>query len=177
MTAHSSRQSLKQLQERLADRMARAKKTGVEASWLAVESAGHHLLLPLAQSGELFPVSPPQPVPHTQAWFLGVLTLRGGLVGVVDLAGFFAKGADGHVSPVRPESKLVAINAALGVNVVLLVDRVVGLRSAGMFVEMSTPQNALPFFSHTLTDAKKQEWQELDLQALVDWPDFLNVVA
>jgi twitching motility protein PilI len=177
MTAASSRQSLKQLQERLADRMARAKKVGSEASWLAVESAGRRLLLPLAQAGELFPVSPPQAVPHTQNWFLGVLSLRGRVVGVVDLSKFLAKVAGATVLSSRPDSKLVAVNAALGVNAVLLVDRVVGLRNASMFIGMTTPENALPFFSHALTDAKNQEWQELDLQALVDWPDFLNVVA
>lgn len=177
MSATSSRQSLKQLQERLADRMAQAKKAGTEASWLAVESAGRRLLLPLAQAGELFSVSPPQAVPHTQPWFLGVLSLRGGLVGVVDLSRFLAKVAGATASISRPDSKLVAVNSALGVNVVLLVDRVVGLRNASMFVSMTTVESALPFFSHTLTDAKHQEWQELDLQALVDWPDFLNVVA
>lgn len=177
MTTSNSRQSLKQLQERLAERMAQAKKSGAEASWLAIESAGRNWLLPLAQAGELFPVSSPQAVPHTQGWFLGVLSLRGGLVGVVDFSRFLSKVAGATVTNTRPESKLVAVNGALGVNVVLLVDRVVGLRNAGMFVEMTTPENALPFFSHVLTDAKDQEWQELDLQALVDWPDFLNVVA
>jgi twitching motility protein PilI len=177
MSVTSSRQSLKQLQERLADRMAHAKKVGAEASWLAVESAGRSLLLPLAQAGELFPVSAPQTVPHTQNWFLGVLSLRGGLVGVVDFSRFLAKVAGATISSSRPDSKLIAVNAALGVNVVLLVDRVVGLRNASMFVGMRTPEGTLPFFSHILTDAKNQEWQELDLQALVDWPDFLNVVA
>ena len=52
--ATSTRQSLKDLQERLAARLADAKKAGAEASWLAVEAGGERYLLPLVHAGEIF---------------------------------------------------------------------------------------------------------------------------
>ena len=51
------RQSLKELQERLAQRLTAAKTESVTATWLALEAGGQRLLLPLVQSGEIFPWS------------------------------------------------------------------------------------------------------------------------
>src|SRR6218665_4103405 len=84
----ANREALRELQIRLASRLqaARDEATSV-SSWLAAESAGSSYLLPLGQSGELFPWVSVQTVPYTQSWFLGVANLRGGLVGVVALAG------------------------------------------------------------------------------------------
>ena len=58
------------------------------AAWLAVEAGPHHCLLALGDTGEIFPWTVPQPVPHTLAWFLGVANLRGGLYGVARLDAF-----------------------------------------------------------------------------------------
>ena len=82
----AQRQSLKDLQERLAQRLSAAKTEAATASWLAVEVVGQRFLLPLVQSGEIFSWTAVQPVPFTKAWYLGVASLRGGLHGVVDLA-------------------------------------------------------------------------------------------
>lgn len=98
MSNSQTRQSLKALQERLASRLAAAQVSGADAAWLAVEAHGQRFLLPLVQSGEIFPVPFVQRVPYTQPWFLGVAALRGGLMGVVDLGGMLAPG---RLSPVR----------------------------------------------------------------------------
>ena len=75
----ANREALRELQVRLAGRLQAARVEGLSvSSWLAVESAGQSYLLPLAQSGEIFPWVAVQPVPYTQAWFLGVANLRGG---------------------------------------------------------------------------------------------------
>lgn len=174
--ATSTRQSLKDLQERLAARLADAKKAGAEASWLAVEAGGERYLLPLVHAGEIFPLPVIQAVPHTQPWFAGVAALRGGLVGVVSLAGLLT-GAAAPGAP-RQEAKLVALNGALGVNAALWVDRMVGLRNAGMFVGVTPRRDGdPPVCSQRLTDTRGDVWQELNLQALVEWPEFLSVVA
>lgn len=78
------------MQERLARRLQAGPADDAKACWLAVEAAGGRYLLPLAQAGEIFPYSPPHPVPYTRPWFLGVAHLRGGLWGAVDLAAFVA---------------------------------------------------------------------------------------
>ena len=176
--ASTPRQSLKELQERLAGRLAAAKQTGAETSWLAVEAGGKRYLLPLVHSGEIFPLPAIQPVPYTRPWFLGVAALRGGLMGVVSLAGLLDAHGQVQGEAAGPESKLVALNAALGVNAALQIDRLVGLRSTSMFVGVSPrPAGVLPVFSQRLTDNRGDEWQELNLQALADWPEFLSVVA
>ncbi len=104
--------------------------------------------------------------------------MRGGLVGVVSVAGLLSPGAPAPSGAQRLEAKLVALNSALGVNAALLVDRLVGLRHASMFVGV-TPRQAddMPVCAQRLTDARGEVWQELNLQALVEWPEFLSVVA
>lgn len=130
----ANREALRELQTRLASRLQAARVEGTSvSSWLAVESAGSFYLLPLGQSGEIFSWVSVQPVPYTQSWFLGVANLRGGLVGVVDLAGLLGATAP-RTEQALTESSLLAFNAALDVNAALLVDRLAGLRGTDAFV-------------------------------------------
>ena len=178
MSNSQTRQSLKALQERLASRLAAAQVSGADAAWLAVEAHGQRFLLPLVQSGEIFPVPFVQRVPYTQSWFLGVAALRGGLMGVVDLGGMLAPDQPASALTGAGEAKLVALHPALGVNAALWVDRLVGLRGVGMFTGAEPrAEGALPVLGQVLTDARGERWQELNLQALAEWPNFLSVVA
>src|SRR5512139_3265595 len=52
----ANREALRDLQARLASRMQAAKAEGLSISWLAVRAGGLDYLLPLAQSGEIFPL-------------------------------------------------------------------------------------------------------------------------
>ena len=177
--AGNQRQSLKALQERLASRLAEAREGGADASWLAVEVRGRRYLLPLVHAGEIFPVPFVQRVPYTQPWFLGVAALRGGLMGVVDLGGLLQAEVSSSLGPGgTADAKLVALNHALGVNAALLVDKLVGLRGVNMFVS-AVPRSVddSPVLAQRLTDANGEQWQELNLQALAEWPVFLSVVA
>jgi len=45
----AKRQSLKELQERLAQRLTAAKSEALTATWLAIEAGGRRYLLPLVQ--------------------------------------------------------------------------------------------------------------------------------
>ena len=175
----ANREALRELQSRLAHRLQAARSEGVQASWLAVEAAGARYLFPLAQSGEIFPFTSTQPVPYTQAWFLGVANLRGGLYGVVDLAGFVAGRAPAQRTEAhRAESRLVALNAALEVNCALLIDRLAGLRNAEAFASSTEPPEGSPaFFGAGFTDAQGAYWQEINLQALSQQPQFLSISA
>ena len=177
----ANRQSLKELQERLAQRLTAAKSEAVSASWLAVEAGGERYLVPLVQSGEIFPWTAVQPVPYTKNWYAGVASLRGGLHGVVDLAGLIGRTATTGgpaLERVTSETRLVSLHAALGVNAVLWIDRLLGLRNASMFSALAPrPPEAPPFFARGLIDQQGQVWQELDLQALVIHPNFLAIAA
>ena len=180
----NKRQSLKDLQERLAQRLSAAKTEAVSASWLAVEVDQHRYLLPLVQSGEIFPWASLQVVPYTQAWYAGVVSLRGGLHGVIDLFRFpglgssAASGGGSSVDRVSSESRLVSLHAALGVNAVLWVDRLLGLRNPAMFSALGEPSSDGPRFStRTLIDHQGVAWHELDLQLLSTSPEFLAIAA
>ena len=174
----ANREALRELQTRLASRLQAARTEGTSvSSWLAVESAGSVYLLPLGQSGEIFPWASVQAVPYTKNWFLGVANLRGGLVGVVDLAGLLGSAAT-RTEQALAESSLLAFNAALDVNAALLVDRLAGLRGTDAFVSSEPPAEDAPsFFGTTYIDSSGTRWQELNLQILSQHPAFLSISA
>ncbi len=172
----ANREALRELQARLAARLQAARGEGSAiSSWLAVESAGLRLLLPLAQAGEIFPWRGVRPVPYTQPWFLGVANLRGVLVGVADVAALL--GAPGPRSDAAlAESSLLSLNAAFEVNAALLVERLAGLRGPDAFVASEPPAaGAPPYLGPCHIDAQGGRWQVLDLQALSQHPAFLGI--
>lgn len=175
----ANRQALRELQTRLADRLQIARTEGVVAAWLAVEAGGKKYLFPLSQSGEIFSWTSAQPVPYTQPWFLGVANLRGGLFGVVDLAGF----ASGQAPLARHETahsdaRLVALNAALDVNCALLIDRLAGLKKPDSFDDFSAKDEGAPeFFGTQYVDHSGERWQEINLQTLAQQVSFLTITA
>lgn len=178
----AKRQSLRDLQERLAQRLSVAKTEAVTAAWLAVEAHGKRYLLPLVQSGEIFPWASVQRVPYTKPWFVGVASLRGGLHGVIDLAALVESAAPtssvAQGERITSESRLVSLHTALGVNAVIWIDRLLGLRSAAMFSGFGAkPDGAPAYFNRSLVDAQGLLWQELDLQVLVGEPEFLAIAA
>jgi twitching motility protein PilI len=177
----AKRQSLKELQERLALRLTAAKTEALTATWLAIEAGGRRYLLPLVQSGEIFPWSTVQSVPYTKPWYVGVANLRGGLHGVIDLAGLIQRTSPGPTRAaerVTSESRLVSLHGALGLNAVFWIDRLLGLRHPGVFSALGErPSDAPGYVTRVLIDAQGQDWQELDLQLLVGEPEFLAIAA
>jgi twitching motility protein PilI len=176
----ANREAIRELQARLASRLQAARNEGISVSWLAIKSGGRNYLLPLAQSGEIFPITGLQPVPYARPWFRGVVNLRGGLYGVVALAAFVAGDADtlGPLGPSVPDAVVVTMNAALNVNCALLVDTLAGLRHAEGFTAARAPTPDLPpYFGNCFTDAGGESWQEINLQTLARFPRFLSITA
>lgn len=175
----ANRAALRELQTRLASRLQAARTEGMSISWLAVKAGGSHYLLPLVQSGEIFPLVNLQRVPYCRAWFSGVVNLRGGLFGVVDLAAFMA----GDNLQTRSEQSLadasvVTLHTALEVNCALMVDSLEGLRNAQAFASSTGPvADAPPYLGNRYTDAAGITWQEVNLQSLASLPQFLSISA
>ncbi len=173
----SNREALRALQTRLADRLQAARRQPAAPGWLAVTAGAGRYLLPLAQSGEIFSLPKLVPVPYTTRWFSGVVNLRGGLYGVADLAAFLgdntARSESGWLA-----ARLVTLNAALEVNAALLVDGLAGLRNPASFVRMEAASAASPaWLAARYQDAAGLSWQALDLRALAQATDFLNIGA
>src|SRR3954466_8341108 len=171
----ANKQALRDLQSRLAERLQAARTEPLAQSWLAVECSSRGFLFPLRQAGEIFPLTPMVPVPHSHRWFLGVANLRGHLHGVVDLAGFLGvKSAD---SP-RDQARLVGFNQSLDINCVLLVDRLSGLRSEEELEPDADDDVPRPGFAGArYRDATRRVWQELDLGALAGDEAFLAIAG
>jgi twitching motility protein PilI len=178
----AKKEALRELQSRLAERLQAARTEARTANWLAVESAGHGFLLPLSDAGEIFPFAGFVPVPHTAPWFVGVANLRGGLHGVVDLAGFLGfKNTSASVVPtdnVRDQARLVAFNPMLEVNCALLVERLAGLRGKEQLQPEPDAAHGRPSFVGGLyRDGQGRKWQELSLGALAADEAFLKIVG
>ncbi len=168
------KQALRDLQNRLAERLRTARTESRGKSWLAVECASHGFLFPLVDAGEIFPMAPLVPVPHSRDWFLGVSNLRGHLHGVVHLGGFLGLGGAGP----RDQSRLVGFNQALDLNCVLLVDRLTGLRSEGDMTPAGDDADERPGFAGArYRDAAARTWQELRLAELARDESFLRIVS
>lgn len=177
----AKRDALRAFQSRLASRLQAARSSVVSASWLAVEAGAAKYLFALGHAGEIFPWAPPQPVPYTEPWFLGVANLRGGVFGVIELAAFVAGrpaapravGESAHA-----QARLVAFNELLEVNCALQIDRLVGLRGVEAFRASRPPAPDAPaWMGHAYTDVDGEHWQEINLQALSQYPPFLSIGA
>jgi len=183
----AKREALRELQARLAKRLQGAPDASQSVAWLAVRCAASPYLLPLAQAGEIMAWTPVHAVPYTQAWFKGVVNVRGNLVGVADLAAFIAacRGA-AAVAPASaptgpapaPEASVITLNRQYALNCALRVDSLAGLRGPDAFVSRSPPPPGAPaFFGDCLQDAEGTVWQEIQLQALARFEPFLRIAA
>jgi twitching motility protein PilI len=175
----ANREAIRDLQARLAKRLQTARAEGMSVAWLAVRAGGRNYLFPLGQSGEIFPVASLQSVPYTCDWFPGVLNIRGGLYGVVDLAAFIAAiTGTPRTEPAAAEPSVVTLNSALDVNCALQVDVLLGLRGPEAFASSSAPAQEEPvFFGTRFVDAAGAAWQEINMRTLSQTPQFLSISA
>lgn len=177
----ANKEALRELQQRLAERLRLVRETAPTRNWLAVEASGYGFLLPLEQAGEIFSLVALQRVPHSEPWFLGVGNLRGHLHGVIDLAAFIGlprKAATAMDFSSKDAGRLVAFNGNLQLNSALLIDRLLGLRRPGDLVEAPPSAGTRPhFITAELIDAKGRPWYELNLAALASDEAFLKVAA
>jgi twitching motility protein PilI len=175
----ANREALRELQTRLASRLQAARTEGVSVAWLAVSSGGINYLLPLGQSGEIYPSSNVQAVPYARNWFRGVLNIRGGLYGVVDLAAFLVADTEhARLASTSSEASVVTLNPALEVNCALQVEALLGLRGAEAFVSSQPPDTSAPgFFGNRFVDTAGANWQEINLRILSQTPQFLSISA
>ena len=181
------RESLKDMQTRLAERLSLARGSNGGQAWLAVTAGRGNYLLSLRQSGEILSAVRLHAVPRTAAWFMGVINNRGSLFGAVNLGQFIDQtlfAAAGTATPLAhhahedEQSRFVTLNPALEVNCALHISDLDGLRAAENF-ESSIPSfnDAPAYFGRQFLDAQGKVWQELDLQTLAQTPQFINISA
>jgi|YelNatPaOPRAMG01_1025707.scaffolds.fasta_scaffold01316_11 twitching motility protein PilI len=173
-----SRASLREFQTHLAQRLNAAQSGQSPSRWLAVMAGSMRLLLPLEFSGEISPLQHCAPLPHARPWFLGLVSLRGQVCGVVHLGQFIEQDANNHSPAPSAQARLIQFAAALDLNTALLVDQLVGLRNPD---QLRIDHSISSDLTHTwlgaaFRDQDQNLWREVDLLALAENEQFLNVV-
>lgn len=179
----NQRLSLKTMQERLVQRLNEAHNQGVSTVWLGVEVGARGCLLPLVQAGEILSWMSPNPVPYTKDWFRGVVNHRGELLGLIDLGLFMSQQLDESAPAPQEErlnqnTRLVGLNKALDVPVVLWVDRMVGLHGPAQFERCDPPPKDAPSWcGQRFIDRQQRVWQEINLVGLCGMSTFMTVAS
>lgn len=183
----AKRQALQELQKRIAHLLQEAgSQTADAASWLGVRLGQHKILLPLQQAGEIHPWnSQIQYVAYTKPWFLGVVALRGQVYSVIELTEFLTHIDKADItSPQKRRAsrqksqRLVALNEAFGVNAVLRVDALEGLHSQNSFIKSQPAEAGAPdYYGSIFHQENGTFWQEINMQALCQTPQFLDIAA
>lgn len=167
----AKRISLREFQASLVERLTSAKRGETARALLGVISGREHCLLELADSGEVLPLPPLTAVPLTKPWFAGVANVRGTLYSVVDFSAF----RGGEATPRNADARLLLVGARHGLNSALLVNRTLGLKSLDKLRMEPPPANAPAWSGERFTDDQGQSWARLQLKALLDDPEFMNI--
>lgn len=166
----AARLSLRDYQLEFSARLQRAETGARTASKLGLEAGGATWLVDLTEAGEMLPVPPIAAVPLARPWFRGVANIRGNLYSVVDFAAFLG----GEATPVTDQARLLLISDRFRSGCALLVGRSLGLRQSGELA--LRPGGADSKWARAeYTDAEGRRWSELNVQALVRDPEFLDV--
>jgi twitching motility protein PilI len=162
---------LRAFQENLARRLANASAQDTLRSRLAVQAGELYWLLRLPDAGEVMPVPWLCRVPLTKRWYNGLVNVRGSLFGMVDMADFCGYG----VTPRTAESAFLACGPRHGLNVGLLVRKVVGLRNADEFKPVANEPNDREWISGVVSDHEGREYHEINMASLIRDRAFLDI--
>jgi len=144
-------------------------------NWQAVayRSGGHVFLSGVTTLAEITETVKQTPIPGCKAWFLGLGSVRGGVVPMTDLSGFIF----GRNSEVSEHSRLLLIkkeDETFG----LLVDEILGLRKFSSNQVLSdtsdVPAPAQPYTLDTVHDGERI-LPVLDPRLIVESRAFLDV--
>ncbi len=144
-------------------------------TWMGVgvRAAGEQLAVPLTDVRELLGVPRCTRVPGTRSWLLGLASVGGRLVSVVDLGAFLE--VDHRTD--KPGRQVLLLHGD-SAPIALLVDEVVGLKRFSQLVPehdaADAPDWLSPYLAGIWRDAG-EAWGMLDVGALRASPRFLQV--
>ena len=169
--------SLQSFQQQLAQRLQFAQKSTRSAkSYLACATGRQRWLFDLTHTDEILGGEQLTPVPFTRDWYLGLISHRGQLIGVIDLEGF--AGAD--PKPWLQGDRLLALSSALPVPCAIRVTQMIGVIDQAHLnpahvnpkVPSATPPSWAP---HSFTDSDGSHYFGVDLMMLMAQPSFLDI--
>lgn len=164
------RESLREFQARLADRIKAVQVQTGPASKLGFIAGGRQWLVNLDQINEVVTVPELTAIPWTKPWFAGVANVRGVVYGCNDLAAFL----DLSEPMQHGEVRLLLVNPNLGVNAAWRIERALGLRTAERLTREPDDDQAPRWELARWRDSDGSEWVEIDFNYLVALPKFLE---
>lgn len=163
--------SLREFQQRVAERLRDAQAQQATTSKLGFQAGGVSWLVNLDHVSEVIPVPTMTRVPLSRRWFLGVANVRGNLFSISDFSAFL--GADMALAGTDRRAILLADHLIAGTG--MLVTRMLGLRNPGQFRRTGGADANKPWIAGTLEDERGVTWHELDVLQLVHHHTFVDV--
>ena len=166
-----AKQSLREFQTRLAEKLKAVDETRGIASKLGFVAGGRHWLVDLDQINEVVTVSFLTEVPWAKPWFAGVASVRGLLYGCVDLGAYL-----GLADPLPPgEARVLLVHPRFGINAALRIERALGLRGLAELTPDPVELGAAAWQVSRWHDRDGQFWTEISMEKLVATPGYLEV--
>lgn len=164
--------SLQSFQQRLGQRLQHAQKSGASAkSYLACATGRQRWLVDLAHTEEILGGEQPTPVPFTRHWYLGLVSRRGQLVGVVDLEGF--AGADPQ--PWQFSDRVLILSSTLPVRCAIRVTHMIGIVDQSQLNPAAPTTNPPSWAPHSFIHRDGSHYFAADLVTLMALPSFLDI--
>jgi twitching motility protein PilI len=138
----------------------------------------HWYVAPMGEISEVLHEPRFTQLPGVKPWVKGVANLRGRLLPMMDLVGFFSDKEPGHEPSARRKQRRVLVVEHNDVFAGLIVDEVFGLQHFAQ--DSLTPAGALygpiaPFIKGRFQ--REQDWQVFSPFALVQSQSFMNVAV
>ena len=162
--------SLREYQLALSERLQSAAAGTRVPTKLGLRAGGEAWLVDLKEASEVIPVPAISPVPLARPWFKGVANVRGNLYSVSDLAGLLGQQA----TAISDHARLLLVADRFRAGAALLVESSLGLRNADD-LKPRAGEAAQRWVRAHYEDSDGKLWKELDVAALIQHEEFLEV--
>ncbi|MFA5370444.1 MAG: chemotaxis protein CheW [Sideroxydans sp.] len=161
----SKRFNLREFQQQVLDRLQMKGIGNTRISTLGVQVGQHLCLVDMTDISEILPVPAMTSVPLTKSWYCGVANVRGNLYSIIDLNAY----PDQPPTIREAANRVLLLGQRFAFNAGVLVSRVLGLRNTEGW-QRSEEGGIVRY-----TDSSGQIWHRLDIQQLLQQPEFLQI--
>ncbi|GAB1234490.1 chemotaxis protein CheW [Ferrigenium sp. UT5] len=161
----SKRFNLREFQQQVLDRLQAQGAGNAKISTLGVQVGQHLCLVDMTDISEVLPVPVMTQVPLTKPWYCGVANVRGNLYSIIDLNAF----PDQPPTVREAANRVLLLGQRFAFSAGVLVSRVLGLRNTESW--QRTEESGIVRYR----DERGQIWHRLDIQQLLQQPEFLQI--
>ncbi|MDP2761830.1 MAG: chemotaxis protein CheW [Sideroxyarcus sp.] len=161
----SKRFNLREFQQQVLDRLQAQGVGSASISTLGVQVGQHLCLVDMTDISEILPLPVMTPVPLTKPWYCGVANVRGNLYSIIDLNAY----PDQPPTVQEAPNRVLLLGQRFAFNAGLLVSRVLGLRNSEGWQRQE--ESGIVRYK----DDSGQTWHKLDIQQLLQQPEFLQI--